>query len=153
MSYSYAHLDKNNFVVGMSNSPEEINAPHLVEIPHYDETLIGSLCKNGVFEPHVFCIILDDNDIIIDTKMISKESQGRSINEKSVVVEKPIAHVLGLKYVNGMYCSPDVLPSLQEVEQNIENQGDHLLSMEDRIVERITNKLDAILKEAYIGAK
>lgn len=49
MSRFYASINKSGKVVGVQQSPSEINAQSLVEIDSLDESLIGKVYQNGRF--------------------------------------------------------------------------------------------------------
>lgn len=45
----YAQLDMNNVCVGVSQLSGEVQAPNMLQIEHYDTTLMGKKYENGVW--------------------------------------------------------------------------------------------------------
>lgn len=45
----YAQLDMNNVCVGLSQLSGEVQAPNMLQIEHYDTTLVGKKYENGVW--------------------------------------------------------------------------------------------------------
>ena len=45
----YAQLDMNNICTGISQLSGEVQAPNMLQIEHYDATLMGKKYENGVW--------------------------------------------------------------------------------------------------------
>jgi len=114
---TYAQLDRNNIVIGISQLSDSVTATDMVEIPEGDQQLMGRLYQDGEFVPISYYAKLDEANIV--REVIPEPSMGNikgrsKKTENAVKLEHAAYELLGARYDGEKFTRPDMLEEAED---------------------------------------
>ena len=127
---TYAQLNQDGIVIGISQLSGKVDLPDMIEIEDYSEALLGQLYEDGVFIPMLYYARLDEDNIV--TEIVSHASNRPKPRSKewsdTIKLERQDYSLIGARYAED---TNEFIPvaSQEERMEAIEAKLDRIIAL------------------------